>query len=333
MKFPFGCCDRTVELNCYGCDTRLGDVPTAWQLDFPAALSYLGDTTGSCTASREIAGTSPALRQDVAHEFEYPDIGAFGLGTLVEIDSAPVTNPALPFVACVWGSNDFHLYESAQGLAVEPSAGCVAGTLPFSSKGSDILIERWWENRLTFAGDLLGYGLSNRSRTILSPTSSDCSLAPGGCVRGTPSCSMYVFGIYARMRVGSLAPGGPLALVLDVVWTPRRFTSFVTMRNFGSGWQPYVGYAGWNPIDVGSVGGLTDCGYLLYPYATATQNIGQGVVLKYARTINCSTDLNGSPLVFTKIAEPKQRTEATQTILEAAGISGAPDEITMTPIA
>lgn len=317
------------EKNCLGCNVRLGDVPTAWQLDFPNALSYLGATSGSCTDSREVVGASPPLRYDVAHEFEYPDLSDFGMGTIVEIDAAPVTNPSLPFVSCVWASNNFFTFEEAHGPAVDPSVGCIDGALPFASKQSDILIDHWWQKRLTYASDLIGYNLPNRTRSIMLPTSSDCGFAPSGCVRGTATCGIQVFGIYARMRVEP----SPFRLTLEVMWLPRRFNSYVLMRKFsGSVWQPYSGYAGWNSYEVASIGGLTDCGYSLYPYATATPNIGQGSVLKYSRTINCATDLTGAPLLFTKIDEPKERAEATQSRLAAAGITGAPDEITLTPI-
>lgn len=336
MRRPANCdchCED-LPINCLGCTEPDGPIPSAWQLDFPSALSYLGETSGSCSASLEIPGTSPALRHDVVHEFEYPDMSEFGIGTLIEVDAAPVTNPSLPFVSCVWASNDFFVYEEAHGPAVQPSTGCINGTLPFSSKGEDILIPRWWEKRIGPANDLVGFGFTNRTRSLLSPTSSDCRFAPSGCVLGTTACGMYVFGIYARMRVITpIVPTGPYKLELDVIWAPRRFNSFVVMQNGGFGWKPGVGYAGWYPFDVASIGGLDTCGYSLYPFATAVQNIGQGLILKYSRTINCSTDLSGSPLVFTKVSEPKQRVEATQTILEAAGITGAPDEITMTPIA
>lgn len=321
---------RISESNCLGCNVRLGEVPTAWQLDFPNALSYLGDTTGSCSDSLEIVGTTPASRYDVSHQFEYPDISDFGLGTVVEIDAAPVTNPLLPFTSCVWASSNFYIYEEAHGPAVEPSFGCIDGSLPFASKGPDILLEHWWEKRLAFASDLIGYGLSNRTRSVMTPTSSDCGFAPSGCVRGTTACGFYVYGIYARMRVDQ----SPFRLTLDVIWAPRRFNSYVLMRQYsGFAWKPYVGYANWSPVDIASIGGLGECGYALYPYATATQNIGSGIMLRYSRTINCATDLEGGPLLFTKFDEPKQRAEATQTRLEAAGITGAPDEITMTPIA
>lgn len=333
MRRPANCdchCEtETLPVNCLGCTAPDGPIPNAWQLDFPAALSYLGETTGSCTGSQDVVGVSPLQRLDVAHQFEYPDISSFGLGTVVEIDQAPVTNPAAPVVTCVWGSNDFYVYEEAHGPAVAPTITCPAGMLPFSSKGSDILQEQWWQNRFAFQPDLIGYGLTNRTRTVLAPTSSDCGYAPVGCEPGTAACAIRVFGIYARMRVETL----PMRLVIEVVWIPRRFTSLVMMRQSGGIFKPLIGYAGWNPADVGAIGGLDTCGYSLYPYATATQNIGSGVILRYSRTINCSTDLTGSPLVFTKIEEPKQRAEATQSIVEASGITGVPDEITMTPIA
>jgi hypothetical protein len=76
-----------------------------------------------------------------------------------------------------------------------------------------------------------------------------------------------------------------------------------------------------------------DCDASLFPYATsAVNNVGGPGTILYDKQIDCNNDFTGSPVVLSLTGVTRKNRLSTQNVFEAAGITGLPSSITITPV-
>lgn len=342
MKRPPGCschCPVPGYPDCFGCIVLEISIPSAWQMDFPSTLSYLGSTTGSCYGEVNGLGQLNSFggrhRIKLWHDFEYPDVTDFGVGTILELDAALQASPYFGLTECVWGSNTVQLYETAarNGIDQLSTSMLTCGDIgPSIITGSYMLQDPWWANRPAWASDVFGGISPNRVRTIINPTYADCGVYPPGCgdAQAVYTCGIRVFGIYASLRVIDNK------FRVQVNWSPRRNTITERWDNDSmtneSRWRRRFGTAQPGNAAIPYLAG-SSCPSSIYPYADdpAQSDANYGSAIIYEKAINCETDFDGSPVVLTKVSET-QHVGASQPVLAANGVTGVPSTITITPL-
>jgi hypothetical protein len=324
--------------DCFGCLVLELEIPTAWQMDFPSPMSYLGATTGSCSwlsaEYNEGLGSYPKLQDSYDHSFTFPDISTLGDATPLEIDDAPVTSPFYtPFVECVWASGDYEFYERGfhTSRRNDFGTGCDAAAFmntPYSGLNAwEYKNPTGWITPPSFSG--------NRTRTSHPITDARCGTVAAGCVADPWVCSTGVTGSFATLQV--VDRSGIKYFVVNVYWYPLLYTLYLNRRKSSAiaTWKPNKGFnAEYGAIFYipSTLHGTPTCPPSVYPYATSLSNLGSGLMLRYEKMINCSTDFDGTPVTLTLAENYKQTASATQTKCEAVGITSVPSTIEITPI-
>jgi hypothetical protein len=144
-----------------------------------------------------------------------------------------------------------------------------------------------------------------------------------------------VTGSFATLQV--VDRSGIKYFVVNVYWYPLLYTLYLNRRKSSAiaTWKPNKGFnAEYGAIFYipSTLHGTPTCPPSVYPYATSLSNLGSGLMLRYEKMINCSTDFDGTPVTLTLAENYKQTASATQTKCEAVGITSVPSTIEITPI-
>jgi len=343
------CCTGCAEPfpDCFGCPVLEVDIPTAWQMDFPAPMTYAAATSGSCSHTSaeypELFSTYPARKDFFEHSYSYPSMAGFGDATILEIDDATVASPSYsPSVQCIWASGDFEMYEFGWHASVRNDSS------PFGCNGSAFKLANFsasdpWVYGLTgYSGIPTTYS-PNRVRTMLTTTDSRCGTAPClGPFGSTPQrwvCGFRASGVWALLQIVEF--NGNKFVAVSIFWIPERWTKAIRQRKplSTTPLRPDQGYEIYNETPPQDVSFLLASGSAIntallstYTEATAVSNLWQGLILRYEKQVNCATDFDGTPITLNLAQEYKRTPGATQTICEAAGITDIPSTITITPL-
>ena len=345
------CCQCTYETypDCFGCPVIAISIPTAWQLDFPLAMTYQsGPATRTCTAtSTQVGGLgiTPAsppyetVRTTVdTATVEFPDLSSLGVPSVMDLDENALLNPSLPYTQCIWASNEFLYYEHGQQAGANGIGifGCPQGGYPPASfLGAEYTGVDAWQYRPT--GTIVPASYSgNRVRETIVATDYRCgTLDLSTCNPWTLwSCNFLPFGVFSILQVTELPSA--FEFNLRVFWWPRvnrRVIATEYTRNTIDGSVSDTRYVTPPSLDryVNILDFSNDC-MALFPEATAKANLSQGILLRYTKTVNCAADFLGTPVVLTKVNEYSASAGATHTQCEALGINNVPATVTITPI-
>lgn len=336
-------CDDPAFPDCFGCPVLVISIPTAWQLDFPTAMTYqYGATTGSCSTTTTT--TTPAffpwetVRTKVdSATIELPDMTTLGVPSILDLDQNALTDSYGPWTQCIWASNEFLLYEQGSITgAVSGVVGCpTAGYAPASFLGDEYTGVDAWE--YASHGNLTPPAFSqNRQRTTLSSTDYRCGTTDyPGCTPWTVwSCSFKVFGVYGLLTV--VTSGASYVFTLKIFWWPRVNRRIIITEydhNTSTGATTASRYVSGsrdqrlNTLDI-----PTACMTSTFPAATSLSNLSQGILLRYEKTVDCDTDFLGTPVVLSLAEEYSAYSGASQTKCEALGISNVPSTVTITAL-
>lgn len=323
--------------DCFGCLVLELDIPTAWQMDFAAPMTYFGSTTGTCSwtsaAYNEGFPSYPKLQDIYDHSFTFPDLSTLGSATPLEIDDAHVTSPFYsPIVECVWASGDFEFYErgtrNSYRNAFGPGCdGAAFMNTPYAGVNA-------WEYKNPTGWSTPPSLSGNRTRTSHPLTDIRCGTVATNCIEAW-QCSTGVTGAYATLQVVDRSGAKYFAVIIS--WIPLLYTLYLKQRKETAvaSWKPHqrinaeYGAIFYLPS---TLHGTPTCPSSVYPYATSLNNLGTGPILRYEKLVNCSTDFDGTPVTLTLAENYKQTSAATQTKCAAVGITGVPSTIEITPI-
>jgi hypothetical protein len=315
--------------DCFYCPVFETNIPEQWVMDMPSSLSYLGATSGSCS-------TTTPINDDVttytawSMQYEYPDVAGFGTETPLNIDDAPRRSIYTPITECIWGSSGYVYYEEVgRGVVPWGTSGCSLGVAAVGEKKDDMPIDDCWEYT-SYGGTVPPFYSLGRTRTDIPFTFPNCGAMISGC---TPerSCGIRPFGIWAVLQI--VKPfSSPAKFSVLVWWFPRcLYTRTNYIRLSSTTWGVTTGSSRWTE-QLAPDGSPSSCISSLYPYSTSINNVsGPGGIL-YEKVIDCDTDFTGSPVVLPLVGATRKSSASTQNVFEAAGITGLPSSITITPV-
>lgn len=354
MKRPPYCNCRCISqaLNCLGCDEEIA-LPESWVMDFPAEMGYGSARTGSVTIAEYDAtgypqaatgGTIQKKRYFTA-DWDWPDLTTFGISTSLVIDDAPLSDPYYgSHITCIWANETFSQYRVLRGRydysTFYPGSGGPYWHDSMCSVSADFSNSSPWYYYSEVGSGYIPPGLSpGRTRNSIDPEDALCGTFtyPGDNHKLTYECAVRTYGCFAVLTV--VKTGTVYDLVVTIYWWPRiAWNSYEKFYFLSSG-----GVETWNQTSANQGNCDTtyeadtaiytldgnDTGATVYP--SNTNGISQGAILIYKKTFACDTEFDGSPVTLPLFSEVTSG-GASQTIVDAIGITNVPPSITITPV-